>query len=426
VRKGPSDVDRALRVVVRSAAAGIPFYRRLLAESRVDVQACRSARDLEHLPVVSREALVLDTPMVDRVHRRANPATWVSRLTSGSRGVPMHVVMSPWEARFRRFLLLRAWGQGRLPSLPLTVIDVGVRLDLSSEPEVRRYGPIRLVRVPLSTTQHENVHWIWRFPGAILAGYPSALVLLAEHLEGARRPRLRMVATRGELLHAETRCRLRKAFGSPVVDFYNCEEIGNVAWQCPADERSLHVNTDGCLVEVVGESGEPLPLGEEGRILVTNLYNCTMPLIRYDIQDRGVLLSRQGEACDCGSRLPRMGAVSGRDDDFLIRADGGRISPRLAATAWEHEADRVASERGRDAPFRRYAMVQDAADHLTIYVVPLRGERLRLEAAAEKAVKRLDPAMGWAVVAVGEIPPSAGGKFRKVRRDCGERRRTSP
>ena len=262
LNKTPRDADRALRFVVRSAFASIPAYRRLLGAAGISVPGFRGVKDLPTIPIIRREMLVLDTPLRDRINRRADPAKCVSRLTSGSDGVPVRVIMARTEALFRRLLLIRAWGQTSPLRFPLTVIDVGVGIDLRSELEVRWHGVIRLVRIPLSSISNVGIGFLGRFRRAILSGYPSSLALLAERL-GAQSASLslKMIATRGEILHAEVRNYLEKAFGCKVVDFYNCEEIGNIAWQCATDNSRLHVNTDACVVEIVDESGEPLPNG---------------------------------------------------------------------------------------------------------------------------------------------------------------------
>lgn len=418
LHKTPRDIDRTLRFVVRSASTNIPAYNKLLAEAGASVERFRGARDLPSLPIIQREMLVLDTPMRDRITRKADPMKCVTRLTSGSDGMPVRVFMSRTEALFRRLLLVLAWGQASQLRFPCTVIDVGVRPDLRTELEIHWHGAIRLVRIPPSSIREVNIRFLSRFRNAILAGYPSSLTLLAEHLgcEAAASLSLRMIATRGEILHNQTRTCLEKTFGCKVVDFYNCEEIGNIAWQCAENVGRLHVNTDACVVEIVDRSGKPLPHGTEGGILLTSLYNCTMPIIRYDIQDRGVFLSSFGEQCSCGSCQPSIGLVQGRDDDFVTLTDGTQVSPRLVATILEQTADELRANEGEDALFRRYQIIQDAVDHVTIRIVPAHNLRVALEQPIACSLKKLDPGMRCTVELVAEVPAAMSGKFRKVMR----------
>ena len=66
----------------------------------------------------------------------------------------------------------------------------------------------------------------------------------------------------------------------------------------------------------------PVPAGEEGRILITNLHNYAMPLIRYDIGDMGL---SSDAACRCGRGLPLLAGISGRVADVIFTPDGKTI-----------------------------------------------------------------------------------------------------
>ena len=74
------------------------------------------------------------------------------------------------------------------------------------------------------------------------------------------------------------------------------------------------------------DKGKPVPVGGEGRILVTNLHNYAMPFIRYDIGDVGALSDK---ACPCGRGLPLLAKLTGRTTDF-IRTRSGGVIPGMA------------------------------------------------------------------------------------------------
>ncbi len=417
LNKARSDADRALRFVVRSAYANIPAYRRLLDGVGLSATDLRGAADLPKLPIVRREMFFLDASLPDRIHRRADLSRCARSLTSGSQGIPVSVYMAHSEALFRKVLLLRAWGRGEPLQFPLTVIDVGTLAEPHTEVKIQWHGAIRVVRVPIASLNNVDIGVLTRFRHAIVSGFPSSLTLFAERLaQESLLLSVRFVATRGEILHDETRSFLERTFGCAVVDFYNCEEVGNIAWQCSVNPHVLHVNTDGCVVEIVDGAGVPQQVGSEGRILVTNLYNCTMPFIRYDLQDRGALLSTSGNRCACGSRHPTMDVVQGREDDCILRTDGHRLSPRLVATVLERSVDGLRTDDKRDTFYRRYQVVQDAPDHVTVRVVPIPNVDLPFEECVSAALRRLDPGMHCQVELVDALPAAPSGKFRKVRR----------
>lgn len=414
-RKTPRDVDRVLRFVVRSSYWNVPAYRRLLDDHRVSPEVVHSVADLPRLPRVVKDELFRGASVHDRMHARARVARCVRTSTSGSTGFPLEIRMSRGEALYRRLLLHASWQRfGRLP-VPLRVADVGSWVRSESGVETSQRTGVSVLRISLALPVERQVDLLVHHRPHVVSGYPTALQILAETLPGATggfSPRL--VATRGELLYEGARRTIESAFGCRVADFYNCEEVGNVAWQCPEDPSVFHVNTDACIVEIVDSDGNLLPSGADGHILVTNLYNCTMPFIRYALGDRGILLSPGTIRCACGSRSPRLGVLSGRDDDSVYLPDGRRVSPRLIATAVNRSFDRLSAERGLDRFFLRFQVVQDAADHLTINIIPDSACPVAFQEVIASAMRRLDPRLRCTVRLVDELPREPSGKFKKV------------
>ena len=419
-RKTLRDVDRVLGFLVRSCYRNVAVYRRLLDERRVLPQQIRSVADLPHLPIVEREELLRDGSVRDRVHARAKFTHCVRTSTSGSTGFPLSIYMSRGEALYRRLLLFSAWRRfGQLP-FPLRVADVGTWVRSNSGVEVKRRAGSSVVRISIALPVERQIELLLRHRPHVISGYPTALEILADALGAqalhaspiALSPRL--IATRGELLVGAPRRSIESAFGCRVADLYNCEEVGNVAWECPRDPGILHVNTDACIVEIIDSEGDPLPPGVEGRVLVTNLYNCTMPFIRYALHDQGILLPSSEGRCACGSQSPRMGILGGRDDDYLYLPSGQRVSPRLVATAVTRAFDPLAQERGVDRFFWKFQVVQDAIDHLTIRIVPDADRAVAFDEILGSALRRLDPELKCTVDLVDGLSYEPSGKFKKV------------
>ena len=85
----------------------------------------------------------------------------------------------------------------------------------------------------------------------------------------------------------------------------------------------MHLNVDHVLVEFLREDGSDAQPGEDANIVVTDLINRGMPLIRYRVGDMGVPSSR---SCACGRAQPLMERVTGRQADFLKRPDGSLVA----------------------------------------------------------------------------------------------------
>jgi len=158
----------------------------------------------------------------------------------------------------------------------------------------------------------------------MLFGHAHSLYIFAKFLRdsGQQVPALTgIVATSMMLLESE-RPVIQEAFGCAVTNRYGCEEVGLIASECEA-HRGLHLNAEHLLVEFLDDAGNPVSTGEEGNIVVTDLMNHGMPLIRYQLGDVGVPSAR---TCECGRGLPLMERLTGRTADFLRRRDGALVA----------------------------------------------------------------------------------------------------
>jgi phenylacetate-CoA ligase len=124
---------------------------------------------------------------------------------------------------------------------------------------------------------------------------------------------------------AETRRRIETAWGARVFDHSGMTEVGPMAIECPANPAGLHVLEEDYLAEVVEPStGEPVPPGQVGELVVTNLGRLGSPLIRYRTGD---LVRVDPKPCPCGSSYLRLdGGILGRADD-MIHLRGNNVYP---------------------------------------------------------------------------------------------------
>ena len=120
------------------------------------------------------------------------------------------------------------------------------------------------------------------------------------------------------MLLSNERRKIENVFGIKVTDRYGCEEVGLIASECE-EHSGMHLNIEHLFVEFVKNDGFLADPGELGKIVLTDLTNRAMPLIRYQVEDVGVATDRK---CACGRGLPIMSSVIGRVADFLIKNDG--------------------------------------------------------------------------------------------------------
>jgi phenylacetate-coenzyme A ligase PaaK-like adenylate-forming protein len=132
------------------------------------------------------------------------------------------------------------------------------------------------------------------------------------------------VTTSGETAQPELRDAITQAFGVPVTDTFASSE-GLVGTTAPADDLFVF-NTDLCIVEVVDADNRPVPPGKPGaKVLVTNLENRTLPLIRYELADR---VTESPDPNPAGRPYRHLAGIDGRTADTLSfpAAGGGSVA----------------------------------------------------------------------------------------------------
>jgi phenylacetate-CoA ligase len=115
----------------------------------------------------------------------------------------------------------------------------------------------------------------------------------------------------------EMRGDIEERLGITAINIYGLTEVigPGVSVECP-HKCGLHLWEDHFLVEVVNpDTGEQLPYGREGELIVTTLTKEAQPVIRFRTRD---IVSLNPETCKCGRTMARMSRVAGRSDDMLI------------------------------------------------------------------------------------------------------------
>ncbi|TGK79082.1 phenylacetate--CoA ligase family protein [Leptospira noumeaensis] len=126
-------------------------------------------------------------------------------------------------------------------------------------------------------------------------------------------------------LTTSLREKLREHFHCPVINSYSLNETGPIAYACKTNPEWMHILPHDLYVEIIAdESGEVLPSGNIGEIVVTGGRNPYLPLLRYKTGDRGEL---HFDRCSCGDFFPRLRLLSGRKPVYFFKANGETVNP---------------------------------------------------------------------------------------------------
>lgn len=171
-------------------------------------------------------------------------------------------------------------------------------------------------KLSVLTPLDEIVAALNAFQPDILLGYPSlATLLAAEQRAGRLDVSPRLMALGSEPLTAEMRERIQQAWGIDPGEYYATTECHTMAASTPDHPRALELFEDQFVFEIVDEDDRPVPPGTPGaKVLVTNLENRTLPLIRYALEDRVV---ESPEPNPAGRPYRHLVSVDGRTADTL-------------------------------------------------------------------------------------------------------------
>jgi phenylacetate-CoA ligase len=324
----------ALQTLLRHAAEDSPFHRRRLAG--IDLAAVDPA-DLSALPVMTKTQMMdaLDDVFTDRRLGRAEIDSALA--VTGPEPVPIlgdYIALASGGCSGRRglFVLDRA----AVAAFTAAVTRQPVGTPHASDPPRGPPGiafvaaasavhatamisaltcgddpPVRFDLVPATLPLNEIVKRLNELRPQVLGGYASMLArLAAEARAGCLQITPALVSSTSETLLPEIRSAIRGAFGVPVLDSFGSTE-GLVGKTGPDDDVFVF-NTDLCIVELVDADNGPVEPGvPSAKVLVTNLYNLTQPLIRYELTDTFI---RQPDAIEDGYLRAR---VRGRSDEVL-------------------------------------------------------------------------------------------------------------
>ncbi|TVR96920.1 MAG: phenylacetate--CoA ligase family protein [Rhodospirillales bacterium] len=342
---------------VRHAARHSPFYAELYAGLDLGDDL-----DLGTLPITGKTSIMdnFDRVVTDRRLNLADAEEYLATLegdsyhlgryrmlattgTSGRRGVfiydrPAWSVVLANTLRWQRTLGIR-------PRLPRRVAIASIGADDPTHVSCRipASGDVGLFRTKhLSATMPIDrlAAELQAFRPDVVLAYPSVAALLAaKQREGRLAIHPRLISTHSETLTRDMARQIEEIWGLTPFDHYGLSEEPHLAWECP-HHNGMHVFSDLAYIEVVDDQHRPLPPGEVGRFLLTNLYNATQPLIRYEITD---MLALSAEPCTCGRPFPVIQHMAGRMEDVLyLQSPGGRpvaILPAVFAFALESFAE---------------------------------------------------------------------------------------
>ena len=309
-----------------------------------------TARPLHELPVLTKAMMMehFDELVTDRtLHledvrafaakgeagQRYKNRYWVNA-TSGSSGHPGFFLFdeSEWVCVLASFARSQEWSGVRINlthrQRMATVASISPwHMSSQASAAVKSWWRPSL-RVPASQPLSKTVEQLNKWQPEVLISYASmAGVLSEEQLAQRLHIKPQVVYAASEILTAQTRKRVKEAWGNEPFNQYVATETASIAAEHQACRR-MHFFEDLVITEIVDEHYRPVPPGEYGaKVLVTTLFSRTQPLIRYELND-SVRVSP--ESHNCGLPFAVLESIQGRVEDSLTlpTVSGGEVIVR--------------------------------------------------------------------------------------------------
>ncbi len=384
-----------LQAMVQHCARHVPYYRDLFRELGITAEDIRTPADLRVLPFIDK-ALV-----------RENFERFVSRkgllsfpgYTSGSTGMPGKFLRDYHFVNFENAAIWRHFGMhGYTDTRMRRVVFTGrliVPVD-RTEPPFWFYNKLDNTLVLSSLhlspeNERAYIDAVVRFRPEVMAGYPSAMAMLAESFEryGVRLP-IKVVFPGSETVFDHQREKIERVFQTHIFDWYGQQERVSAIGQC--EFKTYHIIEDYSITELVDFDGHLEVVG-------THLENYKMPLLRYRTGDT---VLPADIACPCGRHYRTVDRVLGRMGQYILTPDGRKIT---VVNYMFQQFNNI-----REAQF-----VQDQPGAVTLRLVTSDGfNEAHMRHVVETARAFISPAMEIRVQIVDTIPRAANGKFLSV------------
>ena len=332
--------DQRVRKIVTYVYENVPFYQERFAEADVSPSDVDGIEDLSRLPFTTKEDLRDHYPdglfAVDREEMRCLHA---SSGTTGKSKVVGYTRkdLGVWREVMARSLVTAGVEEGE------TVQNAyGYGLFTGGLGVHHGCDELEATVIPIGGGQTKRqLEFLQDLGSETLTCTPSYALYLAEQADemglDVRTLPLSTVIVGAEPCTEPMREAIESRLGVTAVDIYGLSEVigPGVAIECAEAQDGLHLWDDQFYPEVIDpETGDVLPAGEEGELVLTTLTKEGMPVIRYRTGDMTTLTR---EECDCGRTTARMDNVAGRSDDLLIVRGVNLYPSEIEATVLDIE-----------------------------------------------------------------------------------------
>ena len=376
------------------------FYAKKFAG--IDIASIQSQEDFEKLPFTEKADLRDAYPM----GLAAVPQSEIVRIhsSSGTTGTPVVIPYTKKDVDDWAKMFARCYEYAGITKEDVIQITPGDGLwtaGIGFQAGAERLGAMAIPMGPGNT--EKQLQMMQDFGSTVVCATSSYALLLAEEIEkrGIRdKIKLKKGVIGSERWGEKMRRRISNELGVELYDIYGLTEVygPGIGINCKADS-AMHIWSDFIYLEIVDpETGELVPDGEPGEIVITTLQKEGAPLIRFRTHDLSRIVPGP---CECGSTHPRIDIITGRTDD-MVKVRGVNMFPAQIEEV-------IAFTDGASSEYQVMIDHVNGRDHLTLFFETDRpkSEWQRIEENLASIFKgKIGMTPHAKAVEVGELPRS--------------------
>jgi len=313
-----------LKKLLIHSGKNVPYYRELFKIINFDPNNFENLDQMKEIPLLDKETV--RTRAKDLLADNAGKLgiTWDS--TSGSTGTPLHFALSDDAQANKIAALLRSFGWAGYRIGMKTFCVQSYYFDNDDFRFNRLYNILRFDSNRLSKDSSIKVmQEVNRIKPKFYMGFPFDLLMLAKFAseEGINIHSPKSIVSYGETLSKSKKEQLEEYYKCKVYNYFSMHEGSAMISEC--EKGNLHLIEDFAFHEVTEDNGK-------SKLVGTNLYNFSMPLIRYNIKDNIIPLEKTD--CGCGKKFRLIKEIQGKACDYIQTADG-----RILGAVMSHSID---------------------------------------------------------------------------------------
>lgn len=309
--------EAKLRALIQHSYQHVPYYREQLSKRNLSPDDVKTIDDLSKLPTLSRD--IVQQNLYFNLLSDNHDKRRILRISSASAsGEPFTLFADRHQLEIGWASMIRCmeWVGYKFGDRQATIIDSATKTTTWGKLQ-RRLEALLSRRLTLSAFRksteelREMAVQIAQYKPVFFQGSSESLHLLTSSLASNESETVgpKAIISDGQVLPQNDREAMQQKLSSRVFDKWTCPEFFGIAHECEA-HQGHHVMAESYIVELLNGDA-PVQPGEVGEIVVTDLNNYCMPLIRYRTGERAIAIAAN-HRCSCGRGLPMIGNLQPR------------------------------------------------------------------------------------------------------------------